>query len=86
MLPKSCSIAVIKYAGAASGISWQVRSALLNLNSHFDNNHPLIVPQPPPKILVSNKSFKVPNISSFPAIPKEKFPLKIKLTPSKRKL
>ena len=79
-------MAVIKYAGAASGISWQMRKVFLNLNSQFDSNQPFNVPKPPPKKLVSTKSFKVPNISFLPAIPKVKFPLKMKFIPSIKKL
>lgn len=44
-----------------------------------------MVPNPPPNKLVSTKSFKVPNISSLPVMPNEKFPLKSKLKPSIRK-
>ena len=86
MLPKSCKTAVIKYAGTASGISWQMRRAFLNLKSQFDSIHAFNVPNPPPNKLVKNKSFIVPNISTFPATSNEKLPLKIKLIPSKRKL
>ena len=45
-----------------------------------------MVPKPPPKKLVSIKSFNVPNISLLPAIPKEKLPPKIKSIPSIKKL
>ena len=63
-----------------------MRRVFLNLNSQFDNNQPFIVPKPPPMKLVSIKSFNVPNISFLPAIPKEKFPPKIKFIPSIKKL
>ena len=63
-----------------------MRIIFLNLNSQFDSNQPFKVPNPPPKKLVSIKIFKVPNISFLPAIPREKFPPKIKSTPSIKKL
>ena len=44
------------------------------------------MPNPPPKKLVSTKTFKVSNNSSNPAMPNEKFPLKRYWTPSRRKL
>jgi len=44
------------------------------------------VPNPPPKKLVSIKTFKVSNISSPPAKPNENFPLTTYWTPSRRKL
>jgi len=44
------------------------------------------VPNPPPKKLVSTKTFKVSNTSSPPAMPNEKFPLKRYRNPSRRKL
>ena len=44
------------------------------------------MPKPPPKKLVSTKTFKVSNTSSPPAMPNEKFPLKTYWTPSRRKL
>ena len=43
------------------------------------------MPNPPPKKLVSNKTFKVSNTSSTPAIPNEKFPLTTYRKPSRRK-
>ena len=43
-------------------------------------------PNPPPKKLVSTKTFKVSNTSSPPAMPNEKFPLPTYWTPSRRKL
>ena len=63
-----------------------MRRTFLNLKSQFESNHPFIVPNPPPKILVRISSFNVPNISFLPAIPKEKLPLKIKFIPSIKKL
>ncbi len=86
MLPKSCKTAVNRYAGAARGTSWQIRRIFLNLNSQFESNHPFKVPNPPPNKLVSAKTFKVPNTSSPPAIPNERFPSRTYLTPSRRKL
>jgi len=44
------------------------------------------VPNPPPKKLVSTKTFKVSKTSSPPAMPNEKFPLVTYWTPSRRKL
>ena len=44
------------------------------------------MPNPPPKKLVSTKTFKVSNISSAPAMPNEKFPLTTYWTPSRIKL
>ena len=43
------------------------------------------MPSPPPKKLVSTKTFKVSNNSSPPAIPNEKFPLTTYRNPSRRK-
>ena len=51
----------------------------------FESSHPFKVPKPPPNKLVRIKSFIVPNISSFPAMPNEKFPPKMNPKPSKRK-
>ena len=86
MLPKSCKIDVIKYAGAARGINWQILSTLLNLNSQFDKVHPFIIPKDPPKILVK-KSTVIELITSFlPVIEIEKFPFNIVSKPSLKKL
>ena len=43
------------------------------------------MPNPPPKKLVSIKTFKVSNTSSPPAMPNEKLPLTRYSTPSRRK-
>ena len=63
-----------------------MRRNFLSLNSQFDNNHPFNVPSPPPNKLVKKISFKDPKISSGPERPNEKFPVRIKLKPSIRKL
>ena len=76
----------MRYAGAANGMSCQIRRTFLNLKSQFESNHPFKVPKPPPKKLVSTKIFKVSNTSSPPAMPNEKFPLTTYWNPSRRKL
>ena len=86
MLPTSCNIAVIKYAGAANGINWQTLKAFLNGNSQLESNQPFIVPRLPPKTLVKISIFKEPEISSLPVIPSENLPLIIKANPSLEKL
>ena len=67
-------------------MSWQIRRTFLNIKSQFESNHPFKVPNPPPKKLVSTKTFKVSNTSSPPAMPNEKFPLTTYWAPSRRKL
>ena len=62
-----------------------MRSVFLNLNSQFESNHPLIVPNPPPIKLIRINNFNVPNISFMPVMPKEKLSLKIKFIPSLKK-
>ena len=85
MLPRSCNIAVIKYAGVANGISWQILSCFLNLNSQLESNQPFKIPKPPPNKLVKNIILIVPNISSLAVIPSENSPLRIIVAPSKTK-
>ena len=77
---------VIKYAGAASGINWQILSTFLNLNSQLDRVQPLIIPNDPPIILVKKSTVIEPVISFFPVSEMEKFPFNIVIKPSFRKL
>ena len=86
MLPKSCKIEVNKYAGAASGINWQIRSVFLNLNSQLDRVQPFIIPNEPPKILVKKSTVIEPITSFLPVTAIEKFPLKIVSKPSLKKV
>ena len=86
MLPKSCKIEVSKYAGAASGINWQILSVFLNLNSQLDRVQPFIIPNDPPKILVKKSTVIEPIISFLPVIEIEKFPSSIVFKPSLKKL
>ena len=86
MLPKSCTIEVSKYAGAASGINWQILSVFLNLNSQLDSVQPFIIPNVPPKILVKKSTVIEPIISFLPVIEIEKFPFSIVFKPSLKKL
>ena len=86
MLPKSCKIEVNKYAGAASGINWQILSVFLNLNSQLDRVQPFIIPNNPPKILVKKSTVIEPIISFLPVIEIEKLPFSIVAKPSLKKL
>ena len=86
MLPKSCKIDVIKYAGAANGINWQILSIFLNLNSQFDRVQPFIIPNEPPIILVKKSTLIEPIISFLPVTEIEKVPLTIVSKPSFKKL
>ena len=83
---ESRKIAVVKYAGAANGTSWQILRNFLNGNSQFESNHPLIIPRLPPNILVKKSILKEPVISSLPVMPRENFPLIIRFSPSIVKL
>ena len=86
MLPKSCRIDVIRYAGAANGINWQILSIFLNLNSQLDKVQPFIIPSDPPKILVKKSTLIEPIISFLPVISREKFPSNIVIKPSFKKI
>ena len=86
MLPKSCKIDVSKYAGAASGINWQILSVFLNLNSQFERVQPFIIPNDPPNILVKKSTVIEPIISFLPVTAIEKFPFKMVFKPSFKKL
>ena len=86
MLPKSCKIDVIRYAGAASGINWHILSIFLNLNSQLDRVQPFIIPNDPPKILVKKSTVIEPITSFLPVIEIEKLPLSIVVMPSLKKL
>ena len=86
MLPKSCKIDVSKYAGAASGINWQILSIFLNLNSQLDKVQPFIIPNDPPNILVRKSTVIEPITSFLPVIEIEKFPFNIVFNPSFKKL
>ena len=86
MLPKSCRIEVSRYAGAASGISWQILKLFLNGNSQLDKVQPFIIPNVPPKILVKKSTVIEPITSFLPVTEIEKFPFKIVSKPSLKKL
>ena len=86
MLPKSCKIEVIRYAGAASGINWHILRIFLNLNSQLDRVQPFIIPNDPPKILVKISTVIEPITSFLPVIEIEKSPFKIVFKPSLKKL
>ena len=86
MLPKSCKIDVIKYAGVAKGINWQILSVFLNLNSQLERVQPFIIPSVPPKILVKKRTVIDPITSFLPVIEIEKFPFNIVFKPSLKKL
>ncbi len=86
MLPKSCKIDVIRYAGAASGINWQILSIFLNLNSQLDRVQPFIIPNDPPKILVKKSTVIELITSLLPVIEIEKLPFNIVSKPSLKKL
>ena len=86
MLPKSCKIEVIKYAGAARGINWQILSVFLNLNSQLDKVQAFIMPNDPPIILVRKSTVIEPIISFLPVIEIEKLPFSIEVKPSLKKL
>ena len=86
MLPKSCKIEVRRYAGAASGINWQILRVFLKGNSQLDKVQPFIIPNDPPKILVKKSTVIEPITSFLPVTEIEKFPLKIVSKPSLKKL
>ena len=86
MLPKSCKIDVIRYAGAASGINWHILSVFLNLNSQLDRVQPFIIPNDPPKILVKKSTVIEPVISFLPVTAIAKFPFTMVFNPSFKKL
>ncbi len=86
MLPKSCKIDVIRYAGSESGINWHILSVFLNLNSQLDRVQPFIIPNDPPKILVKISTVIEPITSFLPVIEIEKSPFNIVFKPSLKKL
>ena len=86
MLPKSCKIEVRRYAGAASGINWQILRVFLNGNSQLDKVQPFIIPNEPPKILVKKSTVIEPITSFLPVTEIEKSPFNIVLKPSLIKL
>ena len=86
MLPKSCKIDVSKYAGAASGINWQILSIFLNLNSQLDKVQPFIIPNDPPNRLVKKSTVIEPITSFLPVTEIEKSPFNIVFKPSLKKL
>ena len=77
---------MIRYAGAANGINWQILSIFLNLNSQLDKVQPFITPRDPPKILVKKSTVSEPITSFLPVTEIEKFPFIIVLMPSFKKL
>ena len=86
MLPKSSKIDVRRYAGAASGINWQILRVFLNGNSQLDKVQPFIIPNDPPKILVKKSTVIEPITSFLPVMEMDKFPFKIVFKPSLKKL